>query len=126
VSSLVGSLTVAELREIESHERAAGSCRAQAVRLGNCPGVYCITDGEFFKVGRTDHSIARRLAVLQCGNPRELTLLFILSLNPNDEGVIQDGLARFHVRGEWYRHTKESILVVTKIWERNGRPGANE
>lgn len=103
--------------------RAAKLMRAESLKNGDVPGVYAVSDGEFFKVGRAEKSIRERLRNLQCGNPRKLVLVCILSLNPNEERSIHAELERFHVRGEWYAHGDAAAEAVLAIWQRNGCPG---
>lgn len=89
-------------------------------------GVYFITDGEFGKVGiaRDPHA---RLGLMQCGNARELSLIFFeVVSNPRlIERMLHAKFADRLVRGEWFRvdrdefwaglHDVTGIAVPSKI-----------
>lgn len=65
--------------------------------------VYIITDGEFVKIGQTKN-IENRLVSIQCGNPREISVLQIIETQ--DMSAVEQSLhwwyGRYHVRGEWF------------------------
>jgi hypothetical protein len=76
------------------------------------PGVYAITfDWKYFKVGRADN-IKRRVYDLQIASPLDLKLLRVLSDNPTHESRWHKVLDDFHVRGEWFRLTDESMALI--------------
>lgn len=74
--------------------------------------VYFITDGNFVKIGIADRP-GWRMAMLQTGNPNELTLLFTIPVpdsyhRTNNirvrklEKILHNYFKDHHVRGEWY------------------------
>ena len=79
------------------------------------PGVYAIAAGPHFKIGRTSRSIHERLLSLQTGQPHALTLLGVLSSNPDDEQRLAKLFARFRVRGEWYERNAQSERLIRKV-----------
>ena len=94
----------------------------------NAPAIYFITDGKYFKIGKAKKPY-QRLANLQTGNPRKLTLLMVIDpslygeLNGHDiESEMQelfDIVDYIHnkdfvsnIRGEWYKLTPFYILFI--------------
>jgi hypothetical protein len=70
------------------------------------PGVYAILGaGGFIKIGKARRSIRSRFAELQCAHPVKLSLLAVLSTNPNQEGEFHKRFADARVQGEWFKVT---------------------
>jgi len=76
------------------------------------PGVYAIRgSGPFVKIGRADN-IRRRLRQLQGAHPEPLTLVAVLSQNPDDEKLLHDRFALLRQRGEWFRLGAQLVEAI--------------
>ena len=65
-----------------------------------------------FKIGFTTN-LEQRLSSLQIGNPRKLVVYKTISNSSiKKEKEMQDFFASYHIRGEWYRITRDMIDVV--------------
>ncbi len=76
-------------------------------RLGSAlkpsdPVIYFIGCQGCVKVGTT-RCIESRLAALQCGNPRDLTLLALFKGDQKVERALHRLLLPYRERGEWFR-----------------------
>jgi hypothetical protein len=86
-----------------------------------------VTEGRFIKFGYAKNP-ARRLSELQVGSPFELILLATLAL-PDEwfaqevERYVHVAAAKYHVRGEWFRSSPKTLMVVE--WMKRG-PGCLE
>ena len=77
--------------------------------------VYCISDGEYYKIGMAVN-VSSRLSSLQTGSPNKLTLIDILECNGRQQALARErNLHKQHrqhrVRGEWFRET-----VLVNLW----------
>ncbi len=84
-------------------EAALGVLRdAKAQRDGRQGYVYCITDGEYIKIG---YSVApeKRIAELQTGNARPLALLGKVEGTLADEAALHSKYIKQNVLAEWFR-----------------------
>ena len=65
--------------------------------------VYIITDGEYVKIGQATN-IEKRLASLQCGNPRKLSIL--QTIQTDDMNLTEHSLhwwfKDYRIQGEWF------------------------
>lgn len=79
--------------------------------------VYFVQDADgAIKVGRTTVGrLSTRLANLQIGNPRELTLLGTFNGGPVEECELLDAFDRDRIRGEWHRPTAALIETVAAL-----------
>jgi hypothetical protein len=67
-------------------------------------GVYFITDGEMIKIGFTAQSPQKRLAALQTGSPKPLSLLaFTPEWGRDKELELHQQFARLRITGEWFK-----------------------
>lgn len=110
-----------------SWEKGFNSMWLQRATKGE--NVYFISDGEFVKIGKTTGSPECRLASLQTGNPRELTIVGIAFLGTEKGTVLEYWLhgllKKYRVRGEWFSLDALSYLVV--YLNKNGkRYGENQ
>lgn len=73
--------------------------------------IYLITDGEFFKIGRTKHSAQKRLKELQTGNPLELRLLCEIPVfNPSKvESTLHRRFSYCKEHNEWFCLTQKDV-----------------
>ena len=70
--------------------------------------VYFVKCHNFVKIGYCSSNLENRLLNLQCGNPYEIELLYVLKNGrKRDETLIQSYFSRYHFRGEWFNLTKE-------------------
>lgn len=68
--------------------------------------IYFVSDGEYVKIGFTDDvDVDRRLAALQIGNARKLTLLGVIEGGRESETVLHRVFDGIRIRGEWFRIT---------------------
>lgn len=66
--------------------------------------IYFISDGEYTKIGFVEgNDVQRRLAELQVGNARELTVLATINGGREEERIIHAVLDKLRIRGEWFR-----------------------
>ena len=79
--------------------------------------VYIIQCRGFVKIGITKNDPMIRLGLLQVGNPYKLTLLnsFYSESAKYDEGRLHTRLARYYVRGEWYRIPKRLLSILVRM-----------
>lgn len=83
------------------------------------PGVYalfCIPG--FVKIGRAAN-IARRRLELQIGYPLDLSLIAVLSQDPEDEPEFHARFAKDRVRGEWFALSRDIRLALHDARRRN-------
>ncbi len=75
--------------------------------------IYLIRCGRYFKIGVADNP-AQRLTMLQIGNPHRLVLVkYWPSINATDEERrIHALLARYHVRGEWFKLPRSVVSAL--------------
>jgi hypothetical protein len=64
------------------------------------------------KFGRA-YNVAGRMTQIQTGCPFEMVVLGVCS-GGDVEGVIHDGLRRFHLRGEWYE-ASAPVLEIARV-----------
>jgi hypothetical protein len=64
------------------------------------------------KFGRA-YNVAGRMTQIQTGCPWEIVVLGVCS-GGDVEGVIHDGLRRFHLRGEWYE-ASAPVLEIARV-----------
>jgi hypothetical protein len=83
--------------------------------------VYVIAeeDSDFCKVGWSDHP-PRRLALLQTGNPHLLRLAGVYPGDCRDEAKLHQRLARWRVRGEWFRPVTVVLGEVHRYFAEKG------
>lgn len=110
-----GAVLYGESPKTGAHELAT---LAPLVPPDSC-GVYAVLDERgFVKIGKADN-IRKRVAQLQGGSPRPLTLLAILSYRKVLEATFHKRLRRAGwVRGEWFAPTPR---VVDEIRAARGR-----
>jgi hypothetical protein len=65
----------------------------------------------FVKIGSTRH-VGRRADALQTANPDELIILGVIAGGCAKETAIHSRFAHLHVRGEWFRYTREIYLFL--------------
>jgi len=75
----------------------------------NKPKVYFVTDGEYIKIGFTSGPVKQRLADLQVGNARELTVIGWYYAPPIHEDRLHARFKYLHVRGEWFKNDLDII-----------------
>jgi Meiotically up-regulated gene 113 len=75
---------------------------ARGQRQGNQGYVYCITDGEYIKIGYSTKPEAR-LAELQTGNARKLSLVGSKPGTVEDEAALHQKYIEHNVLQEWFR-----------------------
>jgi hypothetical protein len=84
-------------------EAALGVLRDhRAQRRGEQGYVYLITDAEYFKIGYSVNP-PKRVAELQTGNARVLSLLGQFPGTPDDERATHDRFRKCNVLQEWFR-----------------------
>lgn len=66
--------------------------------------IYFIQEGLHgnIKIGRTSGDPQKRVAQLQCGNPRKLRLIGTVSEEFNAEKDWHEAYGMHHIRGEWF------------------------
>ncbi len=69
--------------------------------------IYFITDGEYTKIGMSNNP-KERLAVLQVGNPKQLTVAYTLPYENRQhakqvESLLHKVYEPYLIRGEWYK-----------------------
>lgn len=76
--------------------------------------IYLISDGEFTKIGLTDKKSNIRMASLQTGNARELTLVgeYETKNKYAEEKRLHNIFRNQHVRGEWFNLTHSDIKMI--------------
>ena len=75
--------------------------------------VYFIRDaGGDVKIGYSERDPFGRLATMQTGNPRALTLLATIPGDRSVERELHDKFSPLRVRGEWFRGTPELLGFV--------------
>lgn len=74
--------------------------------------VYCITDGTAVKIGKSTNHPSNRLAELQTGNPRLLSLVaYVEADNVTIEEIrMHQKFAHLNVLGEWFEVHPEIIM----------------
>lgn len=73
--------------------------------------VYFIQDESGpIKIGKAFGSVSERLAALQVGNPRRLTLL--AASDAIDEGAMHRRFANARIAGEWFEPTDELVGLI--------------
>jgi hypothetical protein len=75
---------------------------ARGAIAGNQGYVYCITDGEYLKIGYSTKPEAR-IAELQTGNARALSLVGTIPGTLEDEAAMHVKYQRQNVLAEWFR-----------------------
>lgn len=71
--------------------------------------VYFITDGEYVKVGMAN-DVRVRLNQMQTGNPKQLKIATVIEYGDAEmEHHLHTRYAKQHVRGEWYKLSKEML-----------------
>lgn len=77
--------------------------------------IYCISDGEYVKIGRS-HNPYQRLGILQPGNPRRLTLIGVIRTRDQvkKEKELHNKYRKQHVFGEWYEPTDRMLEAFMK------------
>ncbi len=80
--------------------------------------LYIIADSGFFKIGITT-GIWGRMDVLQCGNPRDLSLIALIPIPVTSEAAeveafLHEKFKDKSVRGEWFDLSEEQILDACK------------
>ena len=108
--------------------RAAASAKrtkyGALVSVPDAECVYFIRDGSFVKIGAALDA-RQRLTDLQVGNPRLLTLLFVLDGGFREERRLQEAFRSYHERGEWYRLEGDvKAFVDAECNARDGRSHA--
>ena len=81
------------------------SCTNPAPQARDASGlgtVYIVTDGHAVKIGFTSKTVKERVAQLQTGNPRPITVLSAFSGTIADEQRIHAALSENNVSGEWF------------------------
>ncbi len=99
-----------ELREQHVRELAQSFCLRR-------PGVYALRAGEHFKIGKATRALGDRVRSLQTGQAHKLEFLGVVSRNPDDEKIVHQALAEFHVRGEWFAATPKALAVLAELME---------
>ena len=75
--------------------------------------IYFVTDGTAIKIGYSiDGQVKRRIGKLQTGNPRPLRLLATCTGSRRTERRLHRRFSSSHLRGEWFRRTKELTAFV--------------
>lgn len=69
--------------------------------------IYFISDGEYIKIGYTKGDPKDRLASLQSGNARQLTLVSTISGNITKKQTLHQRFHHLKARGEWFQLTEE-------------------
>ena len=85
--------------------------------------VYFIHDAESHavKIG-TSVEIERRLRELQTSSPRDLVCIGTLPGGPEDEKRLHVMLAKFRIRGEWFRDDEDLMLMINRLMIEGGIP----
>jgi len=78
--------------------------------------VYLITDGEYYKIGYTDLQVERRIAELQTGNPRKLSVIAVLNGGRQLEQQFHAMFGHGRVGGEWFK-LDQTDLAKFICWE---------
>ncbi len=74
------------------------------------PCVYCLWDGRYVKIGKTDGHPKLRMRELQTGNPGKLRLVaFTRTLSEKRAHTL---LHRDRVRGEWFEPSRDLLKFV--------------
>lgn len=94
----------------EAYEGALGVIRdVEAQRAGRQGYVYCISDGEFVKIGYSTNPQAR-VSELQTGNARPLRLAYYFAGTLQDEADLHQKYIEDNVLQEWFRPSVELVL----------------
>lgn len=100
-------------------EAALGVLRdARAQRMGKKGYVYCISDGEYVKVGHSTNP-KKRISELQTGNARLLRLVGTLEGKLEDEKAMQTKYAKYNILQEWFIPTPELLKEFKEKVELN-------
>jgi Meiotically up-regulated gene 113 len=95
-------------------EAALGVLRdARGQRQGNKGYVYCISDGEYLKIGFSTNPQAR-VAELQTGNARKLTIVGTIEGTLEDEAALHQEFISDNVLAEWFKNTPSIVAKFTK------------
>lgn len=83
---------------------------------GKPPVIYFIETpcGQYVKAGYTT-DLYPRLSTIQTGNPQELQVMFVIQGDRRVEQEVHSALRPFHVRGEWFRRTKEVEALLSEL-----------
>lgn len=79
--------------------------------------VYAIACGDETKIGFTDGDARDRLAQLQTGSARPLTLARVWPGGRDAEQAAHVYLAPVRVRGEWFRLTPDALQRLDRLFE---------
>jgi hypothetical protein len=82
---------------------------ARGQRAGRQGYVYCISDGEYVKIGYSTNPQAR-VAELQTGNARPLRLVYYFAGTEQDEADMHQKYIEQNVLQEWFRPNVELVL----------------
>jgi hypothetical protein len=95
-------------------EAALGVLRdARAQRRGVQGYVYCITDGEYVKIGYSVNP-AKRVAELQTGNARPLTLVGRIEGTLDDERSLHEQFISDNVLMDWFKLSPPLTSLFTR------------
>ena len=82
--------------------------------------IYFINDSDLFiKIGYTANSATKRLASLQIGNPRPLSLELVIEGDEPYEAKIHTRFWLCHCRGEWFYYTHEIRGFMREVGKPN-------
>lgn len=82
--------------------------------------VYFVKCHDFVKIGYCSNNLDNRLLNLQCGNPYEIELLYVLENGKKkDETTLQSYFSQYHFRGEWFHLTEEIHNFITNKYQIN-------
>jgi hypothetical protein len=74
--------------------------------------VYLVGDGDFFKIGTSTKSrLKSRMAAIQTGNPKKLSLYSTVSGGLGLERQIHRRLAKHGMQGEWFCYSDEMFEI---------------
>ncbi len=78
--------------------------------------VYLVACGDFVKIGLAADP-QKRLAMMQTGNPIELTIIKVWhTLTPQiDEECLHAQYEKYRVRGEWFKIPQKQLALLTMM-----------
>lgn len=110
-------VTLVQKRTRRAMDRAADAL----IERTRCTYFVREKDGDYLKIGWTDRPLERRLAELQAGNPRELSLERVVKLRTAREakqleGALHRYFADRRIRGEWFEIEPAELVAALELF----------
>lgn len=80
--------------------------------------VYVLTDGVYFKIGKTKNTVDLRRKQMSVGNPSQIDIVLEIATNNIDllEVQLHEKYRQKKVKGEWFKLSKKDLKYIKKVF----------